>query len=80
PLHLALPKKGAASAAANGANGADGDPEPLVPASQRSSAILLLAVALACNSFITVALNAHFIPAVVMLGASAATAVWIASI
>lgn len=80
PLHLALPKKGAVSATANGLNGNGGDPEPLVPASRRSSAILLLAIALACNSFITVALNAHFIPAVVMLGASTATAVWIASI
>ena len=80
PLHLAMPRKGALLRGANGGNGTAADPPPLVPQALRAQAILLLAIAFACNSFVTVALNAHFIPAAVMLGASAATAVWIASI
>jgi hypothetical protein len=80
PLLVLLPRKGADLAARNGNGGTGEDPAPLVDAAGRSTAILLLAFAFACNSFITVALNAHFIPAAIMLGASAATAVWIASI
>jgi hypothetical protein len=81
PLHLLLPRPG--SAVAGGVNGSEPaapDPEPLVPASQRAFAILMLTIAMACNSFVTTALSVHLIPAAVTMGMVAATAVWISSI
>ncbi|MCA0318695.1 MAG: MFS transporter [Proteobacteria bacterium] len=81
PLHMLLPRPGAA--VAGGVNGSDAptpDPEPLVPAEKRAFAVLMLTIAMACNSFITTALSVHLIPAAVSLGMVAATAVWIASI
>lgn len=82
PLHLMLPRLGAAMGASDGdGNGATGaDPEPLVPAEARASAILMLAIAMACNSFVTTSLSVHLIPAVVSMGVAAATAVWVSSL
>jgi hypothetical protein len=80
PLHLLLPRYGKAVPQGNGHDPDAPAPEPLVPAPMRSVAILLIAVAMACNSFITTALSVHLIPAAVAMGVAAATAVWIASL
>ena len=80
PLHMLMPRHGVVMENGPGENGASPDPEPLVPAEAKSQAILLLGIAFAANAFISTALSAHFIPAVVTMGVSAATAMWIASL
>lgn len=80
PLHLIMPRQGTVLEGGPGENGGLPDPEPRVPNEARSYAILLLGIAFAANSFISTALSAHFIPAVVTMGVSAATAMWIASL
>jgi MFS family permease len=80
PLHMLMPRHGTVMENGPGENGASPDPEPLVPPAAKSQAILLLGIAFAANAFISTALSAHFIPAVVTMGVSAATAMWIASL
>lgn len=79
PLYLILPRPG--TPLPGGPNGETApDPEPLVPASQRSFAIAMLTVSLACNSFLSTALSVHLIPQAVAMGVAVGAAVWISSI
>ncbi|MEI8147033.1 MAG: MFS transporter, partial [Alphaproteobacteria bacterium] len=80
PLHAFLPAKGETALPQTADGEVAADPAPLVGPDQKSFAVAMLALALAMNSFVFTALSAHFIPALILMGLSAAAATWIASI